>query len=154
MTADRLDLLFPSLSASGYEITSPAAPDYNCIAWAAEDISRWWEPVAIPLPSYYYWPPGVSLELMLASYVQAFESVGYRVCDDSLEEGVEKIALYVSADGLPTHAARQLASGEWTSKLGKSVDIRHRSLAALEGEMYGRVARLMRRPRPTQPPGS
>ena len=148
MTADRLALLFPSLATSGYEVTSPSAPGYNCIAWAAEDTSRWWEPVPIPLPSYS-WPPGVSLELTLASYVQAFESISYRVGgDDSLEDGFEKVALYVSAEGFPTHAARQLVSGEWTSKLGKSVDIRHRSLAALEGEMYGRVACLMQRPRP------
>lgn len=147
MTADRLVLLFPLLAASGYEVTSPAAPEYNCIAWAAEDTSRWWEPVPIPLPSYY-WPPGVPPELTLASYVQAFESIGYGVCgDDTLVAGVEKIALYVSADGLPTHAARQLASGEWTSKLGKSVDIQHRTVAALEGDMYGRVACLMSRPR-------
>jgi hypothetical protein len=111
MTADRLALLFPALSGSGYEVTSPAAPDYNCIAWAADDTSRWWEPVPIPLPSYY-WPPGVAPELTLASYVQAFESIGYRICgDDTLQEGVEKIAVYVSADGFPTHAARQLASG-------------------------------------------
>ena len=154
MTADRLALLFPSLATSGYEVTSPAAPEYNCIAWAAEDVSRWWEPVPIPLPSYY-WPPGASLELTLASYVQAFESIGYRVGgDDSLEEGFEKVALYVRAEGFPTHAARQLDSGEWTSKLGKSVDIRHRSLAALEGEMYVRVECLMRRPRRTRLPES
>ena len=147
MTADRLVQLFPALATSDYEITSLADPAYNCIAWAAEDTARWWEPVPIPLPSYY-WPEGVSLELTLASYVQAFESLGYRVCDDdSLESGFMKIALYVSADGLPTHAARQLASGEWTSKLGKSVDIRHRALTVLEGDMYGRVACVMRRPR-------
>jgi hypothetical protein len=150
VAADRLALLFPALSAAGYAVTSPAAPDYNCIAWAAEDTNRWWEPVPIPLPGYY-WPDGVSLELTLASYVQAFESIDYRVCDDdSVEDGFEKVALYGDADGVPTHAARQLASGEWTSKLGKSVDIRHRSLAALEGEMYGRVACVMHRRRPTQ----
>lgn len=110
-----------------------------------------WEPVPFALPSYD-WPEGVSQESTLASYVQAFESIGYRVCeDDRLEDGVEKIALYASADGSATHAARQLASGEWASKLGKSVDTRHRSLAALEGEMYGHVARVMQRLRPTLP---
>lgn len=154
MTVDRLALLFPALSASGYEVTSPAAPDYNCIAWAADDTSRWSEPVPISLPSYY-WPPGVPLELTLASYVQAFESTGYRLCgDETREEGVEEIAVYASADGLPTHAARQLASGEWTSKLSKSVDIRPCTLAALEGELYGQVACLMSRPRPTRSAGS
>ena len=56
-------------------------------------------------------------------------------------------ALYTDAQGTPTHAARQLESGDWTSKLGKSVDIRHSTLAALGGEMYGRVAFLLRRPR-------
>jgi hypothetical protein len=32
---------FPNLVSGGYEITSDLSLDYNCIAWAAGDISRW-----------------------------------------------------------------------------------------------------------------
>jgi hypothetical protein len=56
------------------------------------------------------------------------------------------VALYAKPAGTVTHAARQLASGEWTSKLGKDVDISH-SLRSLEGLTYGKVAVLLRRKR-------
>jgi hypothetical protein len=57
--------------------------------------------------------------------------------DDSLESQYEKVALFAK-DGRVTHAARQLPSGRWTSKLGSDVDIEH-ELYAIEGEVYGTV---------------
>ncbi len=53
--------------------------------------------------------------------------------------------MFADALGLPTHAARQLASGRWTSKLGKAEDIEH-DLHDLEGDLYGIVVLLMKRP--------
>ena len=58
--------------------------------------------------------------------------------------GSKKIAIYQSG-GLPTHAARQLPDGQWTSKLGRNIDISH-TLPGLEGPEYGQVAVFMRRP--------
>lgn len=60
--------------------------------------------------------------------------------------------LIVSHRGEPTHAARQLPSGAWTSKLGEWEDIEHDTLEALEGsegrgEAYGRVALILKRER-------
>jgi hypothetical protein len=73
---------------------------------------------------------------------------GYVVgSDESLEPGFEKVALFADAAGKPTHAARQLPSGAWTSKLGIAVDIEH-ELHALEGEFYGEVVLILRRPLP------
>jgi hypothetical protein len=70
--------------------------------------------------------------------------------NSELEVGTEKVAIYVDADGIPTHAARQLADGTWTSKLGEWEDIRHKTLKAMEdgdglGLGYGRVAVILRR---------
>ena len=48
-------------------------------------------------------------------------------------------------DGICTHASLQLADGKWTSKLGFLNDISH-SLHALEGELYGSVVCIMKRP--------
>lgn len=48
-------------------------------------------------------------------------------------------------DGSPTHAARQLPDGTWTSKLGKDVDISHDSLDGLSGDRYGTPALILRR---------
>ncbi|MEO8455261.1 MAG: hypothetical protein ABI454_08875 [Sphingomicrobium sp.] len=80
------------------------------------------------------------------AYIAAFASRGYKRCKDgSLEEGVEKIAIY-SLHGVPEHAARQLESGIWTSKLGDLDDISH-TLEALEKVHYGDVAVFMARPK-------
>jgi hypothetical protein len=55
--------------------------------------------------------------------------------------------LFADAASVPTHAARQLRSGAWTSKLGISEDVEH-ELRALEGEIYGVVALILTRPIP------
>jgi hypothetical protein len=56
--------------------------------------------------------------------VAALATLGYQLCEgDALEPAFERIALFADADGRPTHAARQLPSGLWTSKLGKAEDI-------------------------------
>jgi hypothetical protein len=55
--------------------------------------------------------------------------------------------LYATADGVPTHAARHLPDGQWTSKLGRWEDIEHR-LPHLEGETDGAVVKIMKRPMP------
>jgi hypothetical protein len=80
---------------------------------------------------------------------QAFIALGYEDCvDDSLEEDFEKVALYGSSS-FYTHAARQLPSGKWTSKLGKTEDIEHDSPNDVAGGVYGEVVQFMRRPRST-----
>jgi hypothetical protein len=40
---------------------------------------------------------------------------------------------------IPTHAALQLESGDWTSKLGDFEDISHSTIEAVSGPVYGRV---------------
>jgi hypothetical protein len=81
----------------------------------------------------------------LSAFVAAFGALGYEPCaDGALEDGFEKIALYRSPSGIQ-HAARQLNTGRWTSKLGGLEDIEHDSPAELEGAEYGRVAQYLRR---------
>ena len=76
----------------------------------------------------------------------AFVVHGYAVCDQiDVEPGYEKIAIFADPDGCPTHAARQLSSGVWTSKLGRLEDIEH-ALHDLEGAEYGSVFLIMKRP--------
>lgn len=132
--------LLPGLSSSEWRVTSEMAAIYNCFAWAAGESHRTWDTAGA-----YYWPPGVERIDSIAAYVEAYRAHGFEVCDgDELEAGFEKIALY--ADGTePTHAARQLPDGAWTSKLGFLEDITHRSVRALEGSEYGRVALVMKR---------
>ena len=140
-----IETIFPNITLSGYSVTSPASPYYNCIAWAAGEEDRcWW-----PDPWHgYYWPSNVPRQVTLEAFVLAYESLGYvRCADKSLEPGIEKVALYASAQGEPTHAARQLPNGEWTSKLGKIEDIEHK-LEGLIGSEYGSVVAFLKRRRP------
>ncbi|HMR19802.1 MAG TPA: hypothetical protein PKA53_10935, partial [Sphingobacterium sp.] len=80
---------------------------------------RWWWPKGA------YWPTDAPKEETIAAFVAAFQILGYQDCTDpNFEHGYEKIALYAK-DGKPTHAARQLSNGMWSSKLGKYKDISH-----------------------------
>lgn len=151
MTQHTLDssrlVFFPALTRRNHRITSDETDEYNCIAWAAEDNTRWWW----PQPDAY-WPPNVLRDdADLQSFIEAFGTLGYEVCDDgSLELGIEKIAIYVHADTGPTHAALQLPDGKWTSKLGAWEDVEHESEHDLAGQLpgcYGQVHAYMQRRR-------
>lgn len=142
MVDDFIELKLPNLRSSEYQITSPQTPEYNCIAWAAQDNDRWWWPT-----SDYYWPDGIVRRETLDAFIQAYGTLGYVPCeDDKLESGVEKIAIYINSNRIPTHAARQLPSGKWTSKLGPYKDIEHISLEGLNGNEYGAVGCILKRP--------
>ena len=122
-------------------VTSPITPTYNCIAWAAGDTRRFWWP-----QDQVYWPPGAVREETIDAFVHAFATLGYSVCDTAeREDGIEKVAIYAIGDE-PKHAARQLESGTWTSKLGCDVDIEH-PLDGVAGDVYGHVVRVLQRPR-------
>jgi hypothetical protein len=132
------DPRFPNLT--GFRVTSPATDDYNCIAYACGHDDRWFWPGR-------YWPRG----FRLSSSVKVFRAVlalqGYAECADStFEDGWEKLALYAVGDETK-HAARQMATGEWTSKMGAEHDIVHPHADSLEGPEYGKVVLYMRRRR-------
>jgi len=134
--------LFPDLVRTGYQITSPPDPAYNCIAWAAGDTTAWWWPDP---GNFEYWPPGVVRARTLAAFIQALLPWATPPGpDDRLEPGWAKVAIYAT-DERPTHAARQLSSGKWTSKLGSDDDIEH-ALEGLCGATYGAVVQFLQRP--------
>lgn len=144
--SEHLQTLFPGLRTTPYLITSPADRKYNCIAWAANDATDWWWPDGNAPDAV--WPGSAAREVTLSAFTAAFLTIGYVVGEDvSLEPGFEKVALFADAAGTPTHAARQRPAGAWTSKLGNAEDIEH-ELHALEGEIYGTVALILKRPRP------
>ena len=137
---------FPRLTPNNHVLTSPEDFAYNCIAWAAGDKGRFWWPQ--PVVPYLYWPQGVCREVARHCFVGAFATLGYQeaeALDWSWTAGVEKVVLYEDSSGTPTHAARQLPSGRWTSKLGRNVDIEHLQPEDVEGPAYGTAAVLLAR---------
>jgi hypothetical protein len=70
-------------------------------------------------------------------------------CDSSeREKGYEKVALYeIHPETGVEHAARQLRSGEWTSKLGEWEDIKHKTPHSVECDDYGNVVQVLKRRR-------
>jgi hypothetical protein len=138
---------FPDLSSAAFQETSPSTPRYNCIAWAAGSDRRWWWPIGHP---HTFWPPGIRREETIECFIEAFAKDGYLPCEaDQLEEGYEKVAIYVDASRVPKHMARQLPNGKWTSKLGPNVDIEHSTLSQLEGPEYGNAYQILKRPIPS-----
>lgn len=101
------------------------------------------------MPKVSYWPPEAPSELTISAFEKAFQSVGYASCKDGKpEEGFEKIALYAKktpSGPIPTHAARQLAGGKWTSKMGPLQDIEHHKPGHVTGPVYGAVVGYMKR---------
>jgi hypothetical protein len=137
-----LEDVFPNLRTTGYAIKSPQDSTCNCIAWAANETDRWWWP-----NPFYYWPNGVPRMETLEAFALAYATLGFTPCEDAtLELGYEKIVIYVNSEGVPTHAARQLPNGRWTSKLGKYEDIEHVETSGLDSPVYGSVAIVLKRP--------
>ena len=137
-----LELRFPNLLPGTYTITSDATADYNCVAWVAGVTDEWWWP-----EEGSFWPTEPR-QLSLASFIAALGVLGYEPCEcPEVEPGFEKVAIYAGSDSVPTHLARQLASGEWSSKCGQLEDITH-PLEGLEGPplAYGTAAQILRRP--------
>lgn len=147
LKSDKFRHAFPRLPDSAV-ITSAEDSNYNCIAWAAgEDSRRWWP---VPHTMSVYWPDGVELSVKRQAFIEAYRTRGYYPCKDgSLEPGIEKIALYAKVTNETeqvTHAARQLPSGKWTSKLGDFEDIEHDTPGDVAGGDYGEVIVYLQRP--------
>ena len=138
---------FPNLiygENTNHKRTSWATQRYNCIAWAAGEVERPWWPQS-PINAYWPPPPAIDAET-LPAFISAYESRRYKVCPNaSLERGFEKIAIYVDSNSVPTHAARQLRNGQWTSKVGDFPDICHEQPMDLSGPLYGNPVCYMKR---------
>src|SRR5262245_9561718 len=113
---------YPRLTPQNHQETSPYDSAYNCVAWAAGDTAHWWWPER---QGGFYWPHDAPMADTVSAFTMAFALIGYQPCPDgSLEADYEKVVLF-ALNGTVKHAARQLADGRWTSKIGKNVDIEH-----------------------------
>lgn len=140
-----IESLFPQLTS--YNIKSPIDDNYNCIAFAADDNTKWWWP-----KDPYYWPTDIPEKEDLDSFIACYKLLGYKKCglNSKFEKGYEKVAIFIDTNGTPTHVAKQDSDdkGLWKSKLGRYVDIEH-SLEGISGTShqysYGNVAVILKR---------
>lgn len=150
-----LEADFPNLVRVHWSIKSPYDDAYQCIAWAACRTDRkWWPMDSFPQsPPDVYWPIE-PVDETVDSFVHAFATLGYKLCENSsFEFGYQKVAIYAADDMSVRHMARQEFFGRgWLSKPGKLEDILHPDLASIEGDPspislneYGRVRRILRR---------
>lgn len=136
------------MDKKGLKITSQATPHYNCIAYAAGDENNWWQPPRpYPIGRVVYWPPSFPPDMTWDTLKGIFSSLGYTECESgAYEPGFEKVALYGTADQVK-HAAKQLPTGKWSSKLGMGHDVTHQSSRCVAGEGYGTIISYMKRSR-------
>jgi hypothetical protein len=131
---------FPNISNVLSKKTSEKSERYNCIAWAFEDTRKVWWP-----SRRTYWPLNILGLTVSSAFESWFKSDGWEECENAdFEPGFKKIALY-GLGGQPTHAARQLPTGLWTSKLGQDIDLSH-TLNDLIGPQYGAPMKFYRKP--------
>lgn len=94
---------------------------------------------------YHWWPGHLPRDGSLTVLLLFFSELGYFESSEwnTFDPGFEHVAIFGDEEG-PTHAARQLVDGTWTSKLGLAEDISHNDLGVLIG--YGAVVAVLRRP--------
>jgi hypothetical protein len=142
-------LNLPNLTRGNHAITSGMTPEYNCVSHAIYEQS-----IALWPDNDHRWPMSVERVETIGAFVKLFSQMGFEeipLVDARVFAGYEKIAIFAIND-MPTHVARQLRSGRWTSKLGTLADIDHADLRCLESGEYGTVVRLMRRIYTGRPP--
>jgi len=127
---------------TSFSITSPIDYNYNCLAWAANKNNIIWWP-HVPHLDGCTWPID-NFSLKFENLIEVYKAIGYVICASwAFEKKYKKIALYKDKEGNFTHAARQLRSGLWTSKLGPAFDISHGNPYSVECEDYGTVGAIM-----------
>jgi hypothetical protein len=135
---------FPRLGAA-YEVLGKATPAYNCVAWALGRDDRW------------IWPAAQGHAAGFDDFDALFRTHGYRrlsALNYDRAAGYDKLVLYAKRNGSgalePTHSARQLADGSWSSKLGKLPLIRHLHPDDIDGGTYGQAHAVYVRRRATE----
>lgn len=133
---------FPSLVGKNYDLSDEDF-NYNCLAYAVGDQKNWWEP---PKGGGRYWPPGFDDDLRVGTVESIIRVFGFTV-ETKLNRTPKTESVAIYSDGSEwTHFAK-FAGGHWSCKLGEGHDVSRVNLADLEGTLYGRVVKILSRPR-------
>src|SRR5262249_40151901 len=122
---------FPRLREE-FEVLAAASPSYNCIGWSLGFNNSW------------VWPVEAGQTVSLYHFDALYRYYGFTRVNKLAyrrQPDHDKVVLYAArrANGhiTPTHAARQMPDGSWTSKLGSLPLIRHLHPHDVAGPSYG-----------------
>lgn len=142
---DAIEQLFPRLCGTSWTIKSRKTKRYNCFAWAAREKHRRWD-----FAKGAYWPSGAKRLSGIAYLVGAYLAEGFSVCNKSdcqtYDSTADSIVVY-EMNRIGMHAARLLANGMWSSKLGDLEDVQHKKPEDISGTTYGNPIVYMKRKR-------
>jgi hypothetical protein len=136
LDATELEKCIPDI-AGKYRRTSDPTINYNCLAWAVGVQWAWFDPEKGCVG--YFWPHGIERELSIPAIRKVLAHFGFNKESNNAEweEGFLKVAVFIDADGVPSHYARQLENGKWTSKFGELIDVEHDDLECIKCVEYG-----------------
>ena len=133
---------FPALKGEEYELSGEDF-NYNCLAFALGDEGNWWEP---PRGRGQYWPPGFPEDTTVRTVESIMRAHGFSVETDAKTwPDTDAVAIYAEGEEW-THFAK-FANAQWSCKLGEGHDVSGIRLEHLEGALYGRVVKILQRPR-------
>jgi hypothetical protein len=133
---------FPALKSRDYELSEQDF-NFNCLAYALGDQTNWWEP---PRGSGRYWPAGFPADVTIQTAESIIRTHGFTAeLDAAIEPDTDAIAIYGQGHEW-THFAK-FVQGVWSSKLGEGHDVVRFRLQDLEGSLYGRVVKVLSRPK-------
>jgi hypothetical protein len=141
MSMQDIRAAFPSLNRRNCKRKSPDDFSYNCLAFALGDKTNWWEP---PGEFGFYWPPGFPGDLSVETVTAIIRLHGFIVeLEPKAVPRAEAVAIYAKGEEW-LHFAK-FTDGVWASKMGEDHDITHASLELLEGDLYGKVVKILSR---------
>lgn len=126
-----IEYWFPNaIPVEALEITSANDLCYNCVAWSLGIDSRWVQPYAeggVQVAPWAVWPNAEDRGSAIEIYTKMYRGEGFvKAIKGVREPGFEKIAIYWDKTSKQfLHVARQMEDGSWTSKLGRSSDVKH-----------------------------
>jgi hypothetical protein len=143
MARDDIERDFPALIGAKYDLSDEDF-NYNCLAFALGDQKNWWEP---PKGPGQYWPPGFADDVSVQTVESIIKTRGFTIemMDTKAQPVTDAIAIYAEGNEW-THFAK-FSAGSWSSKLGDGHDVSGVTLGHLEGSLYGRVVKILRRPK-------
>lgn len=137
---------FPNINQNNSNVIGHKTRNYNCIAFAFGDQTRWWWP-----DGSHFWPKDCLDPDESESFEKLFRKVGAKITPIDRVDKIAHdpkyvtLAIYADEDGAINHLAVLNEDNTWTSKLGANYLIEHEYDALTQGS-YGDIVAIAKIP--------